>query len=260
MVLVDDHQRHEALAGIRHRDLYRPGIEIEYGLRINRVAVRPHDRAFDGQLAVVKEFPQRAALRCSSEIHVRLGAVEIIGRDWNGVLRLRNGWHREHESAQRDLEFHSLPPSLNRSLPSVIMRSEARVGRLDPSPTGKRRVNYRNIVRVGAPCVSCIVLSDVSLIPVWRVKTNFWRHTTGHAPEASRTYAVTDDKPRRRGAGEAPSKTGSFLMIDVDSPPLAPMCTACGAELMFDSERSSLLRGSDLHGRIRHGYSPSTLR
>ena len=44
VVLVDHLHRHEALARIGQRDRHRPGIEIEHGRRIQRVAVQADDR------------------------------------------------------------------------------------------------------------------------------------------------------------------------------------------------------------------------
>jgi len=44
---------------------------------------------------------------------------------------------------------------------------------------------------------------------------------------------VNNDKSRATPPGEASHKNGSDLMIDVDTPHLAPTCAACGTDLML---------------------------
>ena len=87
--------------------LHRPGIEIEHGFRIKRVAVRTHAGIFKRQVPKMDELAEGAPLGEESEIHVGLGAIEIVGRDRNGVLRLRNGWRGKRQRAQYERELHT---------------------------------------------------------------------------------------------------------------------------------------------------------
>ena len=81
VILVDDHHRHEALARIGQRDRHPPGIKVEHRQqRIERVAVRPHAGFFsERQIARVVELPEPALLREHREVHVCLGANEVVG-------------------------------------------------------------------------------------------------------------------------------------------------------------------------------------
>ncbi len=53
------------------------------------------------------ELAERAPLGEHCEIHVGLRPIEIVGRDRNGVLRLRNGWRGKRQSAQCERELHT---------------------------------------------------------------------------------------------------------------------------------------------------------
>ena len=55
------------------------------------------------------ELAEGAPLREESEVHVGFGPIEIVGRDRNGVLRLRNGWRSKRQSAQCERELHTPP-------------------------------------------------------------------------------------------------------------------------------------------------------
>ncbi len=81
MVLIDDLQRHEPAARIRQRDGDRPGIEVEDGRRVQRVAVDPDDDlVIDGaQLAEVEERAEAAVSDDVAEVQVGFGAGEVVG-------------------------------------------------------------------------------------------------------------------------------------------------------------------------------------
>src|SRR5258708_34180197 len=62
LILIDDLHPHEALAGVRQRNRYRPGIEVDNHKRIQRVAVGTNNPLLDGgrNLPAMPEFPQSA--------------------------------------------------------------------------------------------------------------------------------------------------------------------------------------------------------
>ena len=57
----------------------------------------------------MNELSKCAPLGEHCEIHVSLGTIEIVGRDRNGVLRLRKGWCGKRQSAQCERELHTPP-------------------------------------------------------------------------------------------------------------------------------------------------------
>ena len=79
VVLVDDLERHESLAGIREGDGHRPGFEVEHRRRIERVAVHADDRLplKRGQLAVVAELPEAPIFDDVAEIEVALRTSKV---------------------------------------------------------------------------------------------------------------------------------------------------------------------------------------
>ena len=94
LILIDDLQRHEALAGVGQRDRDRSGVEVEDGRRIKRVAVHADDRLVVDrrELAMVLKFSEPAFLQSDhTEIEIGLGTDEVIDGDRNGACR---GWRR----------------------------------------------------------------------------------------------------------------------------------------------------------------------
>lgn len=59
-------------------------------------------------------------------------------------------------------------------------------------------------------------------IELWPLNTNLWRFATGRRSGTSHKYRRAL-RPLKR----------TTLMIDIDSPPLAPLCATCGTELML---------------------------
>lgn len=64
LILVDDLQRHKALAGVRQRDRHRSRVQIEHSGGIEGIAVHPNDRlSIDRrQLLMVFEFAEPVLL------------------------------------------------------------------------------------------------------------------------------------------------------------------------------------------------------
>ena len=89
MVLIQNHDRHEARARIRQGDSGWPCVEIEDRRRVEGIAVQADDGLVVDRsgLTAVNEFPQPAVLDDVSEIKVGLGANEVIKRDrGDGIL------------------------------------------------------------------------------------------------------------------------------------------------------------------------------
>ena len=93
LILIDDLHPHEALAGLRQRNRHRPGIEVDNGKRIQRVAVRTNNTLLDGRskLTAMPELTEAAVLDDPGEINIGLGAVVVLDGDWLGrwTSRLR---------------------------------------------------------------------------------------------------------------------------------------------------------------------------
>ncbi len=100
VVFVDHYHRHEAIARFRQGDPHRSRVEIEHSFGIKRVAIGTHNDPFDRQIAKMDKLAERTLLDDEREVHVGLGPVEVVGRDRNDVLRLRNGWRSKRQSAQ----------------------------------------------------------------------------------------------------------------------------------------------------------------
>jgi hypothetical protein len=68
---------------VRQRNRHRPGIEVDNGKRIQRVAVGADNALLDGRskLAAMAEFSETAVLDHPGEINIGLGAVVVIDRD-----------------------------------------------------------------------------------------------------------------------------------------------------------------------------------
>ena len=84
-------QRHEAFAGIRQRERYRSGVEIEHGRRVERVAVLPDDGLVVDrrEFAMVLELAEAVLLeRDGAHVQVGFGADEVVDGDGNGISRL----------------------------------------------------------------------------------------------------------------------------------------------------------------------------
>src|SRR6266403_5996706 len=83
LILIGDLHPHEALAGVRQRNCYRPGIEVDKHKRIQGVAVGTNNALLDrrSKLAAMPEFPEAAVLDHRGEINIGLGAVVVIDRD-----------------------------------------------------------------------------------------------------------------------------------------------------------------------------------
>jgi hypothetical protein len=86
LILIGNLHPHEALAGVRQRNRYRPGIEVDNHKRIQRVAVGTNNALLDrgSKLAAMPEFPEAAVLDHPGEINIGLGAVVVVDRDGLG--------------------------------------------------------------------------------------------------------------------------------------------------------------------------------
>src|SRR5882757_3931134 len=86
LILIDDLHPHEALAGVRQRNRYRPGIEVDDRKRIQRVAVGTNNALLDRRstLAAMPEFSETAVLHHPGEINIGLGAVVVLDGDGLG--------------------------------------------------------------------------------------------------------------------------------------------------------------------------------
>lgn len=89
MVLVNNLQRHKALARVRHRDGHRPRVEVEHGERIERVAIKANDRLIIDarRLTVMLELSQTSFFEKITDIGVGLGTGKVIQRDRHGDAR-----------------------------------------------------------------------------------------------------------------------------------------------------------------------------
>jgi hypothetical protein len=89
MYLIGDLHPHEALAGVRQRNRYRPGIEVDNHKRIQRVAVGSNNALLDrrSKLAAMP-FPEAAVLDHPGEINIGLGASSRKPRERYGVQPL----------------------------------------------------------------------------------------------------------------------------------------------------------------------------
>src|SRR5262249_8191147 len=108
MVLIDRRHGYETLASLGQCDLHRSGIKVEHCFRIKRVAVWAHAWALKRQVAQMNELAERSALDELGEIHVGLGASEVVSRDRHGIV----GWglclsHAEAAGQQEACESRS---------------------------------------------------------------------------------------------------------------------------------------------------------
>src|SRR6516225_5622442 len=86
LILIDDLHPHEVLAGLRQRNRHRPGIEVDNGKRIQRVAVRTNNTLLDGRskLTAMPELTEAAVLDDAGEINIGLSAVVVLDGDEHG--------------------------------------------------------------------------------------------------------------------------------------------------------------------------------
>ena len=94
MILVDHLHRHEALAGVGHRDRHRPGIEVEYGGRVERVAVEADDGLVVDRrrLAAMEELAEAAILDDVAHVEIGLRADEVVDGDGIRAPACAAGW------------------------------------------------------------------------------------------------------------------------------------------------------------------------
>jgi len=88
------------------------GKAVELRLRLSPAAPSSAsilNGTFDRQIAKMDKLAERTLLDDEREVHVGLGPVEVVGRDGNNVLRLRNDWRNKRQSAQYEPEFHTPP-------------------------------------------------------------------------------------------------------------------------------------------------------
>jgi hypothetical protein len=64
-------------------DPHRPRVEIEHRFGIEGVTIGTHAGIFERQVAKNDELAKCAPFDEESEVHVGLGAIEIVGRDWD---------------------------------------------------------------------------------------------------------------------------------------------------------------------------------
>jgi hypothetical protein len=114
VVFVEHHQRHEPVAGIGQCDCHRPGVEIEHGSGIERVAIGSDHRLLVDlhRLAVMKQLSSAASfLHRIAHIKVGLGANEVIDSDRHGCLTQRRGDQDEGAQGQQNGSFHDVNSS-----------------------------------------------------------------------------------------------------------------------------------------------------
>jgi len=83
LILIDGLQPHVTFAGVRQCNHHRPGVEVGYRERIQRVAIGSGNALLSGKgkLAAMPEFSETAVLDHSGEIDIGLGAIVVLDGD-----------------------------------------------------------------------------------------------------------------------------------------------------------------------------------
>jgi hypothetical protein len=107
LILIDDLHRHEAPGTRWQGNCHWPGIEVEDGERVQRVAVGPDDAALvcTSELVEVQEFPKGAVFDEPGKVDIGLGAIIVFDGDKRrraGNLSIRNGTRRGQPQGSPD--------------------------------------------------------------------------------------------------------------------------------------------------------------